>query len=275
MDNIRRQLFESLCVNGHLNMTKLVSKLFSVDLIKTILMRHNNQIICETCEEGHFEIVKWLYDLCYEYEVIIGYNNVFLSACKNGNLKMMRWIYEQSLQDAKLINIHYQYDQCFYYCCQKSLDAVKWLIQLSVEINDPFDFKFIKHEGFQYACIYNQLDIAKWLLTFFDNNATPLELVDVKESLFQRCCSCSRDTTVVQWLVDVCSDKGCPIDIHANNDHVFRLACHRGNIIFAKWLYDYALRINSKIDIQLFKKDLLMDCWDNHFYMYNWLNTLN
>jgi hypothetical protein len=28
------------------------------------------------------------------------------------------------------------------------------------------------------------------------------------------------------------------VDIHANNDYVFRYACHRGHLSVAQWLYD-------------------------------------
>jgi len=61
------------------------------------------------------------------------------------------------------------------------------------------------------------------------------------------------------------------IDIHCDNEYIFRVVCANGNLDIAKWLYNFG---NINIDVKS-NECLLFSCFNNHLNVVKWLISLN
>lgn len=74
-----------------------------------------------------------------------------------------------------------------------------------------------------------------------------------------------------QTLYYVCANSSNKIDIHINNDYIFRMCCGYGYFEMAKWLYSLNNINISTCHNYAFK----MACINNHKQIVNWLHSLN
>lgn len=65
---------------------------------------------------------------------------------------------------------------------------------------------------------------------------------------------------VVQWL--------CSVDIHIDNDHIFKLACQNGQLNIAQWIYSPVIHQNTCEDV------FEWACQNGHLIVAQWIYSL-
>ena len=96
-----------------------------------------------SCENGHFEIAKWLYSLRGVNIPCFG-DYAFRAGCENGHLEIAKWLYSHGGVD-----IHSNYNYEFRFSCYNGHKHVsKWLYSLvsSTFICDKYTFEWIHSE---------------------------------------------------------------------------------------------------------------------------------
>ena len=166
------------------------------------------------CEK--FEIAKWLWDkrpidLSKVTFWGIRAEVLFYSACRFGRLDMAKWLWETSLKNEYTIKINdlkYLKISCCY-CVTDNIELVKWLLQLSKEMNSPIDI----HSS--------------------------------SENVFRSC----KNIDMAKFLWDYSVSIHSPINIHAEDDDFWFMAFQRGDLEKAKWIWDLSCEIKSPINI--------------------------
>lgn len=91
---------------------------------------------------------------------------------------------------------------------------------------------------------------------------------------FTRCCL-NGYIDYAKWLWNLSKENNRPIDIHANNEDLFKFCCMFNNINMAQWLYKLSLEINSPIDIRAGNDEAFIHSARNKYMpIANWLCTL-
>lgn len=219
-------------------------------------------------------------------------NEIFIAFCVN-NYTKLAWFYHEKYSK---LNIHLNYDQAFTWtCCSGDLGIAKWLYQIGID-NDTIPY------AFRAACYSNKLEVAKWLYQY-ESNLRNNQIYHDRHNFFRTFCE-KGAINVLQWLhqlninlfndVDTqngfllsCvnghlslsqwlyhSDVNHKINIHDNNEQVFRVSCERGQLEVAIWLYqldpDHQIDIHASDDYA-FK----MSFTRNHTNVTKWLASLS
>ena len=101
----------------------------------------------------------------------------------------------------------------------------------------------IKYNFFD-ACENGHKSIAEWLLSLEETHGKIDIHVD-DEKVFRHACS-NGHKAVAEWLLSLEETHG-KINIHANDDQAFRLACRRGHKSVSEWLLSLE-ETHGKID---------------------------
>jgi hypothetical protein len=185
---------------------------------------YNEQLFIESCSFAPLETVRQIYELSVKFKNPININAVnrkgisaFMMCCMYGRFKIAKWLYDLSIKletPIKNITSDDWNKSPFYICCRSQLASVKmvdWLYNLCIE------------QGASIS-IHGPYD---------------------NDMLFVFC----ENIDVCQWLINIANNLESPINIHANNEHAFKLRCSLGNLEEAQWLLEYSREINSPIDI--------------------------
>ena len=98
-------------------------------------------VIC--CQNGHLEMIMWLYNLSGFFDMDINYDLSFAKSCRHGHLEVAQWLYNL----LNSIDIHANNNSIFKLSCQNNhLKVALWLITIcdkyQLTINDN---KIISH----------------------------------------------------------------------------------------------------------------------------------
>ena len=63
---------------------------------------------------------------------------------------------------------------------------------------------------------------------------------------------------IAQWLYELGIKNNQPINIHANNEFLFRWSCENGHINITQWLYELSLKNNQPINIHVDNEDAFL-----------------
>lgn len=177
--NFFNEAFNNSCKKNNEKIAKWLSlKIKRTNKIKRINsdIEINSDVLYEMCENGYYDIIKWLYENNYliidkydnkhnnkynnKYNDKYNINEIFLKSCLGGNLNLVKWLYDIT-QNIKLIN---NYDTAFINACKSgSLDVVQFIYYASNTPNIKLDISANNDEAFIYACSKNYVDIVDWI----------------------------------------------------------------------------------------------------------------
>lgn len=206
--NLKDDIFKLICEIGLLKLAKHWISFYDIDINKIA-----NTYINDCCKNNHLELAQWLYSL-FENIKINNINNTIEQCCKFGFIDTVMWLF--SLKDQ---NIIINNDMFTAACSNGYLELAKWLYS-SGKINIP-DYIFGS------VCSHGHLDIAKWLYSIVND----INIHYIENYTFDRVCG-NGHLDVAKFLLSIYN-----INIHVNNDSVFKNCIHENQLEVIKWLY--------------------------------------
>jgi hypothetical protein len=209
------------------------------------------------CENNDISKLQYIYDK----KIISPHNqqNLFILCCSHGHIEIAKWLY--SIGNIN-INIYDEYS--FRLACSHGhFELAKWLYNLghiNIHANYNDAFKMSSQHGF--------LDIASWLYNIepYNYNETNINIqnhiINDLTDTFRLVCQ-NGNIKSAQWLYSLGN-----VDIHANDEYVFKWCCIDGFIDIAQWLYSLG-------DINIDKNELVkFCCYKNNMTIAKWLYGL-
>lgn len=239
--------FGTVCRYGHLRLAKYFVDTFP----DTDIHWHNEFAFRYACKNNHIKIVKWLTKKYPTIYVHAKRESAFRKACKTNSFAIIKWL----LQNYPKINRNVRNDQAFRRLCKNGdLRLIKWFVQKYPNIDQKTVVR-----TFQNACIKNKLRVAKYLEQEYQIlHHTNLELI------FRKTVKNGQSGGTIIWIIEQLSNisnneinfdilfqytckfniripkllltKIPDINIHADNDCVFRDACEYNHETLAMWL---------------------------------------
>jgi hypothetical protein len=123
----------------------------------------------KACHYGYLHVMKYIYH--HQGINIHAYHeNAFVLACCQGHFNIVKWLYETGRQENKFINIHVHNDKPFRWSCGYGcLEIVQWLYDLGIKTHSPIDISAHNHNAFRYGCQSNHYQLVKWLCSLNSN----------------------------------------------------------------------------------------------------------
>ena len=241
---IHENLFHFFCRHGYIDCAKGFLNINKFDINSK-----NDEAICLACQEGHLEMVKWLYKIGGN---IKAQNNwCFGMSISRGNLEMLKWI-----ESLKVVDIHYNYDQFFRSACSfGKLEIAKWLYSFgNVDIHAFMDSAFLT------SCSENHVEVAKWLYSLGGYN------LHFEDDLFFKFICQQGNIYILQWLHDINE-----FNVHYQDDFYFRLSCNLNHLEQSKWIYSL-----GNVNIKSNRNEVFrLACNSNNIEMALWLESIN
>jgi Zinc finger, C3HC4 type (RING finger) len=233
-----QDMFNEVCEKGCIDDAKNIYCSNTHDVI---------QPLKAACEQGHFDIVVWLFSLIQTMETM---SNIILEifniACYNGQYKLAKWIYNNGCSHGHnhIISL-YEYGKTLKYCiASQNIDLIKWVLSLkNVIINNQMNDNYSNEEVivrniinvsimncFTRACLTGNIRVMKIL--YSDAFAVILSS-SLLDTIIRKLYNTHTNVRqVATWLFKI----NPTMDLRENDDALFRLSCKHNNISLAKWL---------------------------------------
>ena len=226
-------IFETLCLNGHLETLQWLYKCkeqtinlnINQDRLFMNICKKSPQITTKT-----LEILCWLLSLKIfdQLDVHVNHNYAFRAACFRGSVDLVNFLLD--LEGKRRINIHTENEIAFKLACAHGhLELVKFLLKL--EGDRRIDVCIDNNESFQLACYYKNLDVVKHLLELEGDRRINVYTDD--QRVLKMACEHGH-LEVVNFLLSLEGDR--KMNIYANNEEVFQLANNNGHSDIIKLL---------------------------------------
>ena len=182
----------------------------NIELFETIKndLDHDRiqSLFIKSCWKGAFIIAKGLLKFDPNIDIHAENEIAFIKACSTRNLEMIQWLWQLDQN----IDIHAQNDLAFKLACSVGhLETLQWLLQLDQNIDIHSEYEV----AFQLTCFNGHLEVAKWLFQ-----------LGLSSNLLEAPNNFGSDKIAENQR----------IDIHAQNEFAFRLACSNGHLEIAK-----------------------------------------
>lgn len=197
------------------------------------------------------------YDTCISKNYIDEQLLNFAKACINGCIIIAKYIYSKyTITMTKETHWEIFRRSCVY----GHLEIVKFLHSLNLELLTNINFTNINFETiFKKSCKKGHLNIAMWSHSFVSFKPHNV--------LFLNVCR-NGHIEVARFLLSVDN----LINIHANNEYMFRISCSNGDLNSVKFL----VLIDGKIDTHILNDDALYNsCINGHTEVVKFLYTLD
>lgn len=162
------------------------------------------------------------------------YPKLFVNTCKMTSDKTAKWLYETFPEIKQELTTQNMIQACGY----GGKELAVWLYDKR-DRSKEIDFSSLLLE----LCMNNALDVAEWVLEFENITAVWMNYV-FSEVCFR---NYNTDIDTAKWVLE----KIPTIDITANDNYIFKMACHRGNEPLVKWLLSLNIDIveDTEMDI--------------------------
>lgn len=282
-------LFEDSLLHGHTNIPEYLlgianKYLYQIDL-HSYVGCHRSQLFGIVCSEGHLNAAQWLLKLegntygqkCPHFDRDVAF---MYTCCKSGNIDILKWLIGLENNPSGKIDIHSNKEFAFKSVCRNgNLAVFNYLIELS---NNSYGKFHISKEAIRslmleynadrkemFDCLvslgYN-IDIHfeddfLWRQSIIDNTQWSSVLLEMgekshglinihvdNEDVFRILCKRSR-TESIKELIKLGEGLYGPINIHADREAGFRHACRSGNLELAQYLIELGEGTYGIIDI--------------------------
>lgn len=261
--------FRTACCEGHLEMVKLLLELTQDDPINIHVFKE--AAFRRACKNGHLPIVQFLMETFPEIDIHKRKDHAFKSACSRGHLEIVEFLIQRGNFDVHS-RCGSKYDEyAFMKACQNGhLTVAQYLMRVShgtinIHANDDLIFS----RTAVYMCKSNDTCVLDWLLSMSHQHVFASSNVDVdhRGTLFEHCCR-TGNLEMAKYVFELRHRKEFTliIDIHANKEEAFFLACKYGKGItdcgvstrccrnnqldVVKWLLEISQLLGKPIDIR-------------------------
>ena len=160
--------------------------------------------------------------------------------------------------DMNIIEIHKKREKVFISTCIRGYThIVKYLLEY---YNDNYRTdkisNYVIYKGLIYSSERGNLNTVKYIIEYC--RYTNINIHNNNEELFRNTCKFNR-TEVVKYLVDYCNIHNTPIDIHVCGEQVFLISCYCKFDIMI-FLLEYSYKMNDKINIHINNEKALRNC---------------
>lgn len=221
-----------------------------------LLEVHRSHVLCvktdlvKACEYGYLWIAKWIF-------------NSRLSIVK----KISDFVDSMNKLDPDLACISSEY------IARMKIRTTETKTFFSTTYDVVLD-ETMFNEAFNAAISNFHLDVIYWFLSIDD---TTFGKIDIQPGLFWMGLYVSTNGLLesAKRILEVCENKYERIDIHKEDEHVFRNAVESGHIDFAKWLISIGEQSYGKINIHAADEyAFIKACGNNDIHMAQWLISL-
>ena len=232
-DDIKKE-YQSIIFEN--NFKNTIISLSLTDLLKSKKNVFENFDL-EISLKSNVETFKYIYENIVDKDDI-NISELFSSACEKGNFEIAQYLFENASVD-----IHYKEDDPFTDACSSgNLKLVQWLLSLQKEYGE-IDIHVYNDYAFKQACYSGNLELVKWLwnygLQLERRGGRRIDHLSINENdgiaAFTETFT-KGNTKLIQFIWDLGG-----INIHDDNEHIFRLACSMGNLNIVKYVYNLSL----------------------------------
>lgn len=276
-----KYLFRKNCLQADLSIIKWIynhcleinDPIVSNDI--NCLFKDSSSIFLMMIHSSNLEKIKWIYDLINQkYHMFLKsyemYKETFIKLCQNATLDVVKWLYDIILNDLKIVLDQDTFsDLWIASCCNGNFETTEWIYEICNNSRCSLDII----NGFKLACknVKNpNIKLVKWIYSLIIKNYQYYEII-IQDQYFIDHCKLG-NLEMAKFLYNLSLIRKYPIDIHQNNEIIFKLTCQYGKLDVAKWLYHISISINSKINIHHDNEDaFISSCRHGHLYMAQWL----
>ena len=242
-----RFIFNKACGEGAFNVMKWI-----LSISKEYIYSGNSCGFRWTCENGHLQIAKYIYELDPTFDINCGDEYAFRNACKNGHLDVVVWLIDISKGKINYTSTNHQ---AFRWACEHGhIEIAKIILQVepNTEINSLSDY------AFRYGCKNNHVIICEWLLKICPD----IDINIMDDWSFREACQ-EGSIDSAKWIVSI--DKS--ILEYANILNIFKSSSLKNNLRVLKWLYSIFPTYNFNFEVAFRKA-----CKYNYLQMSKWLS---
>jgi hypothetical protein len=271
------------CYKGKLSDAKNLWNFYVEKNIYLDLHDHNDELLKITCKNGHFEIVKWIWQLTLDINSGFKYDaniqHAFYFSCVYAHYNIVEWflnLYTRkqiNLNVTKLNNYMWELtwdcrggseDTCF--------ETMKLLWKFMTDNQISMDLHINNDELFLNCLLKGHFKIVKWLWQISLDIQSPINLNVKDGAAFIICCGRFGSINMAHWLLNVSNDAKIQISINSHNEAPVRLACANGWLSVSQWLWKMSIEQNHQIDFHINDDEAFrMACRNGHLEVAQWL----
>lgn len=218
---------------------------------------------CPKCAQFSYSktAINWLQYLSY-------INNIHIQHYENDGEHIIKNSKYSADGYCEETNTIYEFHGCFWHGCPKCYkpdDINKVTKSYFKELYD----KTIEREKFIQTQGYN-------LITIWEHEwkemREKINDIGYDISLGKRV----NNTKIINWLWEIMSCEDGKLDIHKNDEYVFRWSCGNGYLDMARYLWNECVNSENKIDIHILRNEAFrMSCYNGYIDVAKWLWTLS
>ena len=271
------RIFQKAC---EYNDNKIFNHLFEKKILDI------DRYVQECCRDGYLEICKYLFEIYETKHKKIDYNRLFVSTCLSNKIENIKYVLEKNKFFNKHIFygkyfkkicksrnseiISFVLDNVPYKCCHKIFDILcaHGCIDNAICIyneNNLHNYPMLS-TIFEKMCKNNQLQTIKFVLenikhinygNAFDIACREIN-IELIELLLENSLPIDRETIDKEFvyacknnkfdIVKILLENFSGINVHVNDEYIFKKCCREGNLEMAMMLKKYNPNINHHID---------------------------